>query len=53
MLDTELLHVLRPDGAGPVRCPGPGHGPHLAPGEVRGVQLEDGGVVISVASKHP
>ena len=50
MLYTELLHVLRPDGAGPVRCPGPGHGPHLAPGEMQGVQLEDRGVEIGTTS---
>ena len=52
MLDTELLHVLRPDGAGPVRCPGPGHGPHLHPGEMRGVKLQDRGVVVGMTSTY-
>ena len=50
MLDTELLHVLPPDGAGPVRCPGPGHGPHLAPGETLRVKLEDRGVEVGTTS---
>ena len=38
---TEPLHILPPDGAGPVSCPGPGHVPHLHPGKMCGVRHED------------
>ena len=49
---TEPLHILPLDSADPVSCPGPGHVPHLHPGKMCGVQLEDRGVVVSVASTY-
>ena len=41
--DTELLHLLCPDHAGPVQVPGLDHLPHLAPGEGGGVKLQNSG----------
>ena len=52
MLNTELFDILPLDGAGPVSCPGMSHLSNLNPGKICGVQLEDGGVVVSVASTY-
>ena len=52
MLNTELLDILHLDVAGPVSCPCLSHLSNLNPGEMCGVQLEDGGVVVSMASTY-
>ena len=52
MLETVPLHILPLDGAGPVICPGMSHLSNLNPGKMCGVQLEDGGVVVSMASTY-